>query len=122
MIESNYCPKLQVASDRPEFLKRRIMGGRGHLSNDEAIDAIEAIAPREHVVLVHLSQQCNDPALVASLHRRRRGIDASSDSVLTISTQDAPTRWVPIRRQPAVAPELVIRPFQRAGRQLPLFG
>lgn len=92
VIESNYCPKLQVASDRPEFLKRRVMGGRGHLSNHEALEAIEAIAPREHVVLVHLSQQCNDPALVASLHE-------GCDYTLTISSQDAPTRWVPVRRK-----------------------
>lgn len=92
IIESNYCPKLQVASDRPEFLKRRVMGGRGHLSNHEALEAIEAIGPREHVVLVHLSQQCNQPSLVASLHE-------GCDYTLTISSQDAPTRWVPVRRQ-----------------------
>lgn len=91
VIESNYCPKLQVASDRPEFLKRRVMGGRGHLSNHEALEAIEAIVPREHVVLVHLSQQCNDAALVASLHE-------GCDYTLTVSSQDAPTRWVPVRR------------------------
>jgi len=30
-IESNYDRSLQVASDRPDFLKRRIMSGRGHL-------------------------------------------------------------------------------------------
>jgi phosphoribosyl 1,2-cyclic phosphodiesterase len=94
VIESNYCPKLQVASDRPEFLKRRVMGGRGHLSNEEALEAIEAIAPREHVVLVHLSQQCNDPALVASLHEGCVG-----GYTLTISQQDVPTRWVPVRRK-----------------------
>ncbi|MDP1660870.1 MAG: MBL fold metallo-hydrolase [Phycisphaerales bacterium] len=91
VIESNYCPKLQLASDRPEFLKRRVMGGSGHLSNNEALEAIEAIAPREHVVLVHLSQQCNDPSLVAALHE-------GCDYTLTISSQDEPTRWVPVRR------------------------
>ncbi len=91
VIESNYCPKLQLASDRPEFLKRRVMGGSGHLSNHESLSAIEAIAPREHVVLLHLSQQCNDPALVAALHE-------GCDYTLTISTQDEPTRWVPVRR------------------------
>lgn len=107
VIESNYCPKLQVASDRPEFLKRRVMGGRGHLSNHEAIEAIEAIGPREHVVLVHLSQQCNDPGLVASLHE-------GCDYTLTVSSQDAPTRWVPVRRSERV--KVVMK-----GRQLGLW-
>ncbi|MBY0307770.1 MAG: MBL fold metallo-hydrolase [Phycisphaerales bacterium] len=125
VIESNYCPKMQLASDRPDFLKRRVMGGRGHLSNDEALDAIEAIAPRSHVVLVHLSGQCNDPALVASLHRRRRGTACMGPDCLTISAQDAPTPWVPIRRPPSRAapgPAPVIRPLERSGRQLSLFG
>ena len=92
VIESNYCPKLQVASDRPEFLKRRVMGGRGHLSNQEALEAVEAIVPREHVVLVHLSKQCNDAVLVSSLHE-------GCDYTLTVSSQDEPTRWVPVRRR-----------------------
>lgn len=107
VIESNYCPKMQTASDRPEFLKRRVMGGRGHLSNHEALEAIEAIGPREHVVLVHLSQQCNDPGLVASLHE-------GCDYTLTISSQDVPTRWVPVRRKARA--EIVTR-----ARQLPLW-
>ncbi|XOV75295.1 MAG: hypothetical protein ACFHWZ_18080 [Phycisphaerales bacterium] len=45
-IESNYCRDMQVASDRPEFLKSRIMDGSGHLSNDECLDAVHAISPR----------------------------------------------------------------------------
>ena len=90
-IESNYCPRMQLASSRPEFLKRRIMGGSGHLSNQEALDAVRSVSPREHVVLLHLSRDCNDPALVADLH-------AGSDYALTIATQYLPTRWIRIAR------------------------
>jgi phosphoribosyl 1,2-cyclic phosphodiesterase len=88
-IESNYCPKMQLASSRPAFLKRRIMGGAGHLSNQQARDAIESIAPRTHVVLLHLSRECNRPEIVSEMH-------AGADYALTISTQDRPTRWVPV--------------------------
>lgn len=88
-IESNYCPALQRASDRPEVLKRRIMGGHGHLSNQEAVAAIVQIEPREHVVLLHLSRQCNSPEIVSSLH-------AGADYALTIASQDQPSRWVTI--------------------------
>lgn len=88
-IESNYCPVMQMNSSRPVQLKRRIMGGRGHLSNQEAREAIEAIQPREHVVLLHLSRECNDPALVAEMH-------AGSDYAVTITRQFEPSRWVTI--------------------------
>lgn len=95
-IESNYCVRMQLASNRPDFLKTRIMGGSGHLSNDEALRAIDAIAPREHVVLLHLSRECNDPALVAALHRHR-------PYDLTISSQFSPTPWIHIRAVPEAA-------------------
>lgn len=69
-IESNYDRAMQLASDRPVFLKERIMGGKGHLSNEECIEAVRAIAwPREpeHIVLLHLSRDCNCPDLVRGL-------------------------------------------------------
>lgn len=96
-IESNYCPTMQMESDRPEQLKRRIMGGRGHLSNQQALEAVHAIRPREHVVLLHLSRQCNDPSLVADLHH-------GADYTLTISSQHEPTRWIPVRRPASPRP------------------
>lgn len=88
-IESNYCPDMQRASDRPEFLKRRIMGGSGHLSNQECAEAVARIAPREHVVFLHLSRQCNRPEIVSNLH-------AGADYGWTISSQHESTRWIPL--------------------------
>ena len=90
-IESNYCPVMQAESERPEFLKRRITGGRGHLSNDETLEAIHAIGPSEHVVLLHLSRECNCPERVAGLHE-------GADYSVTIAGQDEPTRWVRVER------------------------
>jgi phosphoribosyl 1,2-cyclic phosphodiesterase len=107
-IESNYCPDMQEASTRPLALKRRIMGGAGHLSNQQCVRAVEAIAPLEHVVLLHLSRECNDPSLAASFH-------AGSDYSLTVSSQHAPTRWIRLGRVAATpSPGLHI--------QMPLFG
>lgn len=68
-LESNYCPVMQKASRRSEHLKRRIMDGAGHLSNEQCRDAVRAIAPREAAVLLHLSRECNTPQLAASYHR-----------------------------------------------------
>ena len=67
-LESNYDPDMQRASPRPEHLKRRIMGGRGHLSNEQAISFVRALHDADgcpdRVMLLHLSEQCNEPELV----------------------------------------------------------
>ncbi len=99
-IESNYCPRLQALSDRPEFLKRRVTGGRGHLSNHETVSLIEDVSPRDHVVLLHLSRQCNDPTLVKRLH-------AEADYRLTITQPDQPTPWIRIEHAPPGSPQIV---------------
>lgn len=92
-IESNYCPVLQAGSSRPEFLKRRITGGAGHLSNEEAMHAVQTIQPRDHVVLLHLSRECNRVDLVASMHE-------GADYGWTIAEPDRPSRWVRIGPRP----------------------
>lgn len=87
-IESNYCPVMQENSDRPEFLKRRIMDGAGHLSNQQSAAAVRAIAPKQHVVLLHLSRQCNTPDLAAAGH-------AGAPYTLTVAHHEIPT--APVR-------------------------
>ncbi len=90
-IESNYCPAMQEASGRPEFLKKRIMGGRGHLSNAQCADAVRAIAPGSHVVLLHLSRQCNTPDLARAPH-------ASAAYDLTVAHPQRPTPLIGLSR------------------------
>jgi phosphoribosyl 1,2-cyclic phosphodiesterase len=94
-IESNYCPVLQENSARPAFLKKRIMGGAGHLSNEESALAVSRIVPREHLILLHLSQECNEPAIAMGNHRRFLDGDGACSCV--VSSQDEPTPWVLIR-------------------------
>lgn len=90
-IESNYCPELQSASRRPAFLKARIMGGRGHLSNEQCLEAIEAIelgGRPERVVLLHLSRECNHPHRIRELWRERA---SHRWERVVISSQSSPT-------------------------------
>ncbi len=88
-IESNYCPRMQAASDRPWWLKQRIMGGSGHLSNEQCAEAVARIAPVRHVVLLHLSRDCNRPEIAARHHGR-------APYALTIASPEYATPWVPI--------------------------
>lgn len=86
-IESNYCPRMQAESARPDFLKRRITGGSGHLSNRECLEATRLIAPKRHVVLLHLSRQCNTPTLAELGHR-------GQSYTTTLARHDGPTPWI----------------------------
>jgi len=80
VMESNHDPEMLRSSGRPEDLIRRIAGPRGHLSNDAAAEALAEVVGRshpgrvKHVVLAHLSRDCNTPrlALAAQAHLARR--------------------------------------------------
>jgi phosphoribosyl 1,2-cyclic phosphodiesterase len=90
-IESNHDRDMQLRSNRPPFLKARIMGGSGHLSNEQSLEAVERIAQRSrlrHIVLLHLSRECNCPTMVADLYRQRA---ARLAELLTVSRQNEPT-------------------------------
>lgn len=103
-IESNYCPEMQRASSRPEYLKRRIMGGSGHLSNEQCAEAVGRIGPRERVVLLHLSEECNT-ADRASVGHVGKGYG------VTVSSQREPTEWVGVsaRGRRDAAARVVVR-------------
>lgn len=70
-LESNYHPPSQRSSGRHPILIERVMGGAGHLSNDEAAALAANIAPRRHLVLLHLSRQCNTPQRAIEAHQQR---------------------------------------------------
>lgn len=108
-IESNYCPVLQESSDRPEYLKRRIMGGSGHLSNEQTLSVVRAVRPHSKVVLLHLSRQCNTPAIAVRGHE-------NAPYQLTVSAHDASTGWIPIMPTPAsTVPQIETKPLGRQG-------
>ncbi len=64
-IESNHDPEMLMGGDYPYWLKQRIRGQGGHLSNQDCAavlpDLLEAGATR--MVLAHLSEHNNTPAI-----------------------------------------------------------
>ena len=66
VLEANHDLKmLQDDPIRPWATKQRIMSRHGHLSNDDAATVLGEIASAKlrHVVLAHLSRDCNRPEL-----------------------------------------------------------
>ncbi len=65
VLESNYDKTMLLEGKYPEELKKRILNGNGHLSNDECATAIsEFIHPGlKNLFLCHLSENNNTPQL-----------------------------------------------------------
>lgn len=64
MVESNYDPELLAHGPYPPAIQERVRCGTGHLSNDETAELLRALGPEtDTVVLLHLSQKNNEPAL-----------------------------------------------------------
>lgn len=68
-LEANYDETMLENGSYPHFLKNRIRGGNGHLSNNQALEIFNLHKPvfMSHLLLAHLSKDNNDPALVQSL-------------------------------------------------------
>lgn len=71
LLESNYDPHMLAEGPYPEFLKARIRGPGGHISNLEAAELLEnALRGRlTWACLGHLSEQNNEPELALATHR-----------------------------------------------------
>jgi phosphoribosyl 1,2-cyclic phosphodiesterase len=63
VFEANHDVEMEINSGRPWSLIRRVMGKLGHLSNDEAADALSRLVTpsTKQVILTHLSIDCNCP-------------------------------------------------------------
>ncbi len=110
-LESNYDEHMTLHSLRPTFVNRRNLSDSGHLSNDQAFDAVRHIAdasPRgnpRHVLLMHRSRQCNHPMKVRRVFER----DPVLARRVTLTEQRRRTRWF------AVTP---LKPARRAQLRL----
>ena len=68
-LESNYDEMMLKNGKYPQILKDRITGGKGHISNKQALELfINHRSPNlSHLLLAHLSKENNTPELVQQL-------------------------------------------------------
>jgi len=75
LIESNYDETMLRDGPYPQNLKDRITGKRGHISNTEAAELLDACDSNklQWACLGHLSAQNNSPEIALATHRARHG-------------------------------------------------
>lgn len=79
-LEANYDPEMLENGRYPIYLKNRIRGGKGHLSNIQALDLLKACRPEnlQLLLLAHLSRDNNSPELVQQLFSQHaNGVEIS---------------------------------------------
>jgi phosphoribosyl 1,2-cyclic phosphodiesterase len=109
-VEFNHDVEMQRRSPRSAALIARNLGDWGHLSNDQGAGFVSAVLDRSrrgsvrHVVLLHLSQQCNLPSLAVSA--AEDAIRATGRRVAIHAAQQAPAHpnvWIDRSRRPSSA-------------------
>ncbi|WP_432713992.1 MBL fold metallo-hydrolase [Pedobacter sp.] len=74
-LEANYDEEMLHNGSYPYYLKNRISGGQGHLSNKQALELFIKHKPDNmtHLLLAHLSKDNNSPQLVQELFETHAG-------------------------------------------------
>jgi phosphoribosyl 1,2-cyclic phosphodiesterase len=97
VLETNHDLEMLRNGPYPWPLKQRVAGRHGHLSNRDAADGIaELLSDRlRWVVLYHLSQTNNRPALAAAEIGEALAREGAAVEV-AVSDQDRPTPWLEV--------------------------
>lgn len=68
-LEANYDEDMLDSGRYPYYLKNRIRGGMGHLSNQQALDLFLTHKPQfmSHVLMAHLSKENNSPQVLSDM-------------------------------------------------------
>jgi phosphoribosyl 1,2-cyclic phosphodiesterase len=113
-LEANYDETMLSNGSYPIFLKNRIRGGRGHLSNRQALELFLKHRPAfmSHLVLSHLSKENNSPQLVYELF----SADKENTQIIVASRYEETPVFRVLSKSPAtsyrVQPYFQPRPVQ----------
>jgi phosphoribosyl 1,2-cyclic phosphodiesterase len=103
-LESNYDEAMLMNGRYPYHLKQRIRGGKGHLSNRQALDLFLKHRNRDmsHLFLSHLSKENNRPELVEELFKPYAG---STEIVVTSRYCETPVYQVAAKQAMPLVPK-----------------
>jgi len=75
LLECNHDADLLAQSSYPAFLKKRIAGPQGHLSNEESAELAKALVHDQLnlIIAAHLSERNNRPSLAQNILAQATG-------------------------------------------------
>lgn len=86
VLESNHDVGMLESGPHPPEVKERVAGRFGHLSNDQAAEFLQGISPDvKTVILGHLSEENNTPAVAEWAARRALLLAGSAAEILVAS-------------------------------------
>jgi hypothetical protein len=94
-LEFNHDVELEYRSGRHPRLIARVLGDDGHLSNEQAAKLLQEVLRRStpgrlrHLVQLHLSRECNRPALALNAAQTVLNGHTATITVLTASQHEA---------------------------------
>ncbi len=96
-LEANYDEEMLSTGRYPYYLKKRITGGKGHLSNNQALELFtkHKLPHMSHLLLSHLSKENNTPELVEELFTKH-----SSETIIIIASRHNETPVFTIKATP----------------------
>lgn len=98
MIEANHDINMLMVGKYPYYLKQRILGDRGHLSNDTSAGLISKLIEKkkQHIILAHLSKENNyeELAYETVLCELTRLGFGSTNFNLSVACRDLPSDMV----------------------------
>lgn len=101
VLEFNHDAQMLQNSRRTQFLKDRVNGTHGHLSNAQAAAALRTILARGSrpplaVVAAHLSGECNTPCIVSQILCDILQKHKAPKTRVILAAQDKPSDWLDI--------------------------
>lgn len=117
-LEANYDDELLEKGNYPYHLKARIRGGKGHLSNAQALKMFQAHKPpfMSHLLLSHLSKDNNCPDLVKNLFS-----DCAGATEIVVASRFEETALFQIQSNKLDIGVEIGRPFEPINAQYSLF-
>ena len=93
IFESNHNVKMLIETSRPQYLKKRIMGDYGHMSNEDSANYICDVitSNTKEVILAHLSEEANSPTQALEDYQkvfRKRGVDFNAFDIRCASQRE----------------------------------
>lgn len=95
VIESNHDKGMLMCSSYPKYLKKRILGKCGHLSNDDCSRLLPLLAEHgcRRFLLAHLSQENNTPEIAFSFAKKQledAGYEVGASVTIDVAKVNSP--------------------------------